>query len=98
MIVFCILRQTQFKIFVLTFIDIEIFVYFFMNKFFAQHYRFSLISLIYSRRLRDFDDQIALIEDITHVVEVIMILKNHIEKLFFYVINLNQYFIIMSFF
>ena len=70
----------------------------FMNKFLAQHHRFSLISLIYSRRLRDFDDQIALIENITHVVETIMILKDHIEKLFFYVTNLNQYFIIMSLF
>ena len=69
-----------------------------MNKFFAQHYRFSLISLIYSRRLRDFDDQIVLIENITHVIEAIMILKDHIERLFFYVTNLNQYLIIMSLF
>ena len=98
MIVFCILRQIQCKIFVLIFIDIEIFVYFFMNKFFAQHHRFFLISLIYSRCFRDFDDQIVLIENITHVVETIMILKDHIEKLFFYVTNLNQYFIIMSLF
>ena len=69
-----------------------------MNKFFAQHYRFSLISLIYSRRLRDFDDQIVLIENITHVIEAIMILKDHIERLFFYVTNLNQYLIIMNLF
>ena len=98
MIVFCILRQIQFKIFVLTFIDIKVFVHFFMNKFFAQYHRFSLISLIYSRRFRDFDDQIALIENIIHVVETIMILKDHIEILFFYVTNLNQYLIIMSLF
>ena len=98
MIVFCILRQIQFKIFVLTFIDIKVFVHFFMNKFFAQYHRFSLISLIYSRRFRDFDDQIALIENIIHVVETIMILKDHIERLFFYVTNLNQYLIIMSLF
>ena len=78
--------------------NIETFVYFFMNKFFAQHHRFSLISLIYSRRFRDFNDQIALIENIIYVIEVIMIVKDHIERLFFYVTNLNQYFIIMSFF
>ena len=61
--------------------------------------------LIYSRRLREFNNQVALTSDITHVVltsdithvvEIIMILDEHIEKLFFYVTRLNQYFIVMS--
>ncbi len=96
MIVSCILRHAQSRISVLALIDSEVFAYAFIDKFFAQHHNLSLHSLIYSRRLRDFDDQIALIEDITYVVEIIMTLEDHIERLFLYVIDLNQYLIIMS--
>ena len=96
MIVSCILRHAQSKISVLALIDSEVFIYAFIDKFFVQHHNLSLHSLIYSRRLRDFDDQIALIEDIIHVVEIIMTLEDHIERLFLYIIDLNQYFIIMS--
>ncbi len=52
--------------------------------------------LIHSCRLWEFDDQVALIDDIIHVIEITMILNKHIEKLFFYVIELSQYLIIMS--
>ncbi len=52
--------------------------------------------LIHSCRLQEFDDQVALIDDITHVIEITMILDEHIKKLFFYVTELNQYLIIMS--
>jgi len=55
-----------------------------------------LHQLIYSCRLQEFDDQVALINDIIHVVEITIILDEHIERLFFYIIKLNQYFIIMS--
>jgi len=96
MIVFCILRQTQFKVLVLALIDSEIFAYVFMNKFFAQQHHFFLHQLTYSRRLQEFDDQVALINDIIHVVEITMILDEHIKRLFFYVIELSQYLIIMS--
>ena len=54
-------------------------------------------SLIYFRRLREFDDQVILTSDIIHVAEIIMILEEHIEKLFFYITRLNQYLIVMSF-
>ncbi len=77
-------------------IDSEVFVYAFIDKFFAQHHNLSLHSLIYFRRLWNFDDQIALIEDIIHVVKIIMTLEDHIERSFLYVIDLNQYLIIMS--
>jgi len=55
-----------------------------------------LHQLTHSCRLQEFDDQITLIDDIIHVVEITMILDEHIEKLFFYVIELSQYFIIRS--
>jgi len=67
-----------------------------MNKFFTQQHHLFLHQLIHSRRLQEFDDQVALINDITYVVEITMILNEHIERLFFYVIELNQYFIIIS--
>ncbi len=96
MIVFCILRQAQSKVFILALIDNEIFAYVFMNKFFAQQHHFFLHQLTHSCRLWEFDDQVTLIDDIIHVVEITMILDEHIERLFFYVIELNQYFIIMN--
>ena len=56
MIIFCILRQIQYKIFVLILINNEIFVYVFIDKFFAQYYNFFFRFLIYFRRFREFDD------------------------------------------
>ncbi len=67
-----------------------------MNKFFTQQHHFFLHQLTHSRRLQEFDDQVALINDIIYVVEITMILDEHIEKLFFYVIELSQYLIIIS--
>ncbi len=96
MIVFCILHQAQSRVFTLALIDSEVFAYVFMNKFFTQQHHLFLHQLIHSRRLQEFDDQVALINDITYVVEITMILNEHIERLFFYVIELNQYFIIIS--
>jgi len=96
MIIFCILRQAQFRVLTLTLINSEVSTYVFMNKFFAQQHHLLLHQLIHSCRLQEFDDQVALIDDIIHVVEITMILDEHIEKLFFYVIELSQYFIIMS--
>jgi len=55
-----------------------------------------LHQLIHSCKLQELNDQVALIDDITYVVEITMILDEHIERLFFYVIELSQYFIIMS--
>ncbi len=96
MIVFCILHQAQSKVFALALIDNEVFAYVFMNKFFMQQHHFLLHQLTYSCRLQEFDDQVALIDDIIHVIKITMILNEHIEKLFFYVIELSQYLIIMS--
>jgi len=96
MIVFCILHQAQSKVFILALIDNEVFTYVFMNKFFMQQHYFFLHQLIYSCKLQEFNDQVALIDDITYVVEITMIFNEHIKRLFFYVIELSQYFIIMS--
>ncbi len=96
MIVFYILCQAQFKVLALALIDSEVFAYVFMNKFFAQQHHLLLHQLIHFRRLWEFDDQVALINDIIHVVEITMILDEHIKRLFFYVIELSQYLIIMS--
>jgi len=96
MIVFCILHQAQSKVLTLALIDSEVSAYVFMNKFFAQQYHLFLHQLTHSRRLREFDDQVTLINDIIHVVEITMILDEHIKRLFFYIIELSQYLIIMS--
>jgi len=77
-------------------IDNEVFAYVFINKFFAQQHHFFLHQLIHSCRLQEFDDQVALIDDITYVFKITMILDEHIEKLYFYVTELSQYLIIMS--
>jgi len=96
MIVFCILRQAQSRILTLALIDSKVSAYVFMNKFFTQQHHLFLHQLTHSRRLQEFDDQVALIDDITHVVEITMILDEYIKRLFFYVIELIQYLIIMS--
>ncbi len=96
MIVFCILRQAQSKVLALALIDSEVFAYVFMNKFFAQQHHLLLHQLTHSHKLWEFDDQVALIDDIIHVVEITMILDEHIKRLFFYVTELSQYFIVMN--
>jgi hypothetical protein len=96
MIIFYILRQAQSKVLIFALIDSEVFAYVFMNKFFVQQYNLFLHQLTYSHRLREFDDQVAFINDIIHVIEFTMILDEHIKKLFFYVIELNQYSMIMN--
>jgi len=96
MIVFCILHQAQFKVLTLALINSEVFAYVFINKFFAQQHHLFLHQLIHSCKLQEFDDQVTLINDIIHVIKITMILNEHIEKLFFYIIELSQYLIIMS--
>ncbi len=96
MIVFYILHQAQSKVFAFTLIDSEVSAYVFMNKFFMQQHHLLLHQLTHSCRLQEFDDQVTLIDDITHVIEITIILDEHIEKLFFYVIELSQYLIIMN--
>jgi len=89
MIVFCILHQAQSKVLILTLIDSEVFAYIFMNKFFMQQYHLLLHQLTHSCRLQEFDNQVTLIDNIIHGIEIIMILDEHIKRLFFYVIKLN---------
>ena len=96
MIVFCILRQAQSRVLTFTLIDSEVSAYVFMNKFFTQQHHLLLHQLTHFYRLQEFDDQVTLINDITHVIKITIILDKHIEKLFFYIIELSQYFIIMS--
>ncbi len=96
MIVFCILHQAQSRVSALALIDSNVFAYVFMNKSFMQQHRLFLHLLTYSHRLWELNDQVVLINDITHVIKFTMILNEHVERLFFYVIELNQYFIIMS--
>jgi len=55
-----------------------------------------LHQLTYFHRLQEFDDQVTLIDDITHVIEITMILNEHIKRPFFYVIELSQYLIIIN--
>jgi len=96
MIVFCILHQAQSRVLALALIDSEVSTYVFINKFFTQQHHLFLHQLTHSRRLQEFNDQVALIDNITYVIEITMIFDEHIKKLFFYVIELSQYLIIMS--
>ncbi len=96
MIVFCILHQAQSRVLTLDLIDSEVSAYIFMNKFFAQQHHLFLHQLIHSRRLQEFDDQVALINDIIYIIEITMILDEHIKRLFFYITELSQYLIIMN--
>ena len=96
MIVFCILYQAQTKVLALALINKEVFAYVFMNKFFTQQHHLFLHQLIHSHRLWEFNNQVTLIDDITYVVEITIILNEYIKRLFFYVIELNQYLIVMS--
>ncbi len=61
-----------------------------------QQHHFFLHQLTHSCRLQELNNQVILINDIIHVVEITMILDEYIERLFFYVIELSSYFIIMS--
>ena len=70
--------------------------YAFIDKSFVQHHDLPLHPLTYSHRLCGFNGQSALTGDITHVTEIILALRNYVEKLFLYVISLNQYLIILS--
>jgi len=67
-----------------------------MNKFFTQQHHLFLHQLTHSHRLQEFNDQVVLINDIIHVIEITMIFNEYIERLFFYVIELSQYLIIMT--
>jgi len=78
MIVFYILHQAQFKVLAFALIDSEVLIYVFMNKFFAQQHYFFLHQLTHSCRLQEFDDQVTLINDITYVIEITIILDEHI--------------------
>ncbi len=53
-----------------------------------QHHLF-LHQLIHSHRLQEFNDQVALIDDIIYIIEITMILDEHIKRLFFYIIDLS---------
>ncbi len=78
MIVFYILHQAQFKVLAFALIDSEVLIYVFMNKFFTQQHYFFLHQLTHSCRLQEFDDQVTLINDITYVIEITIILDEHI--------------------
>ena len=96
-IVSCILRQTQFKIFAFALIDFKVLIYVFINKTFAQPHNLLLHLFAYSRRFRKFNNQIARTENITHIVYITIILKIYVKQLFLYVTDFNQYFIIINF-
>jgi len=78
MIVFYILHQAQFKVLAFALIDNKVLIYVFMNKFFTQQHHFFLHQLTHSCRLQEFDDQVTLINDITYVIEITIILDEHI--------------------
>ena len=74
----------------------EVSAYAFIDKFFVQHHDLSLHPLTYPRCLCEFDGQLALTDNIIHITEIILALGNYVEKLFLYVTDLNQYFIVLS--
>ena len=74
----------------------EVSAYTFIDKSFTQHHDLSLHPLIYPHCLCEFDGQSALTDNITHIAETILALKNYVKKLFLYVTDLNQYLIVLS--
>jgi hypothetical protein len=92
----CILRLDKSRISTFNLIDCNASDYAFINKKFAQIHEILLRFLKYARRLKNFNNQSILIENITHVVEVIMNLNKHVKKLFFFVIKLKNYLIVLS--
>ena len=96
MVVSCTLHQAQSRISALALIDSEASAYAFIDKSFAQHHNLPLHPLTYPCRLQGFDGQTARTRDITHVAKTTMALGGHIERLFLYITDLNQYPIILS--
>ena len=96
MIISCILHQAQYRISALTLVNSEASAYAFIDKSFVQHYDLPLYPLTYPHCLCEFNGQSALTDDITHIAETILALRNYIEKLFLYVTGLNQYLIVLS--
>ena len=96
MIISCILHQAQYRVPALALVNSGASAYAFIDKSFVQHHDLPLHPLTYPHCLCGFDGQPALTGDITHVAETILALENHVEKLFLYVISLNQYLIILS--
>jgi hypothetical protein len=92
----CILRLDRSRISALNLIDCDASDYAFIDKKFAQTHEILLRFLKYARRLENFDDQSILIENITHVVEVIMNFNEHVKKLFLFIIELKNYLIVLS--
>ena len=96
MILSCILRRQQSRINAFALVDSGASAYAFIDKEFAQFHDFPQHLLKYPRRVRGFDGQFALTGTITHVAEVTMVLKNHVEKLFMYVTGLQHYPIVLG--
>ena len=96
MIISCILHQAQYRIPALTLVNSEVSAYTFIDKFFVQHHDLPLHPLTYPHYLCEFNGQSALTDNITHIAETILALGNYVEKLFLYVISLNQYLIVLS--
>ena len=86
----CILRRQQSKIKILIFANNGVSVYVFIDKKFTQFYEFFLHFFKFFKRVRGFDNQFALIENITHVTEIIMNLNDHVKTLFMYVTKLQH--------
>jgi hypothetical protein len=95
-IVTCILRLSRSRIKTYNLINYDASDFSFIDEKFAQIYQILLHLLKYSRRLERFDDQKILFDNITHVIEVIMNLSDHVKKIFLYVIELKNYSIILS--
>ena len=96
MIISYILHQAQYRISAFTLVNSEASAYTFIDKSFVQHHDLLLHLLTYPHCLCEFNGQSALTDNITHITETILAHGNYVEKLFLYVIGLNQYLIILS--
>jgi hypothetical protein len=92
----CIFQLDKSRISTFNLIDCDASDYAFINKKFAQIHEILLRFFKYARRLENFNDQSILTKNIIHVIEVIMNLNEHVKKLFFFVIELKNFFIILS--
>ena len=68
----------------------------FINISFALFHEFHFISLQNSRFLIVVDDKSFVFDNVTHVIRVLFMIRNHLETIEFYIMKLKHYLVILS--
>ena len=68
----------------------------FIDISFARYYDFDFILLKHSRLLTVVDDRSSTFDDVTHIVKVFFMIRNHLEIIEFFVTKLDHYSVILE--